>query len=594
LGYVRTFHTIKSLAIIWHASLLDRFVNADTSASPDRFDAEFDLVVLGAGASGMTAALVAAIEGARVLVLESTSRVGGTSARSSGTLWIPPAGDSAAAVYLDALVGEKADRSLREAFLTAGPAMIAYLQKHAGFAFRPYAAHPDYRQEFPGAASGQRPLESPEFDGRLLEGEFERVGWPIRELMLFGGMMVTRGEAARLLRVGRTVDGSLLGARLLLRYFADRLGYPRGTRLVLGNALVARLYKGLLDRQVPVWCEARTQRLVVDDEVRGAVVRRGEKEVRVRARRGVVLAGGGFPASTALREQYFPHPVARHTPAYEGCVGDTLRLGQEAGGVLAGASADDALWFPSSVATRTDGTTAVYPHIVLDRAKPGLVAVGRSGRRFTDEAASYHEFTRAMYRTSNVPAWLVCDRRFLWKYGLGMIRPMTLRVERYVASGYLIAADTLDALAGAVGVDSAGLTETIRRHNDFARTGIDADFGKGANSYDRANGDPRHKPNPCLGPIERPPFYAVRVEPTPLGTSLGLRTDANAQVCDAVGKPIAGLYAVGNDMQSIMGGEYPGAGAQLGPGMTFGYLAALHALRQRTVRPSATAHELAI
>jgi succinate dehydrogenase/fumarate reductase flavoprotein subunit len=200
-----------------------------------------------------------------------------------------------------------------------------------------------------------------------------------------------------------------------------------------------------------------------------------------------------------------------------------------------------------------------------------------------------------MYRTSNVPAWLVCDRRFLWKYGLGMIRPMTLRLAASVASGYLQAADAIETLAGAIGVAPDGLADTVHRHNAFARSGIDADFGKGSNAYDRGNGDPAHRPNPCLGPIARAPFYAVRVEPTPLGTSLGLRTDANAQVCDAAGKPLGSLYAVGNDMQSVMGGEYPGAGAQLGPGMTFGYLAALHAVGRRAVRPSSAApHEFAV
>ncbi len=553
----------------------------------ESFDAEYDLVVLGSGASGMTAALVAAVEGARVLVLESSARVGGTSARSSGTLWIPQPGDAAAATYLDALVGEKADRSLREAFLAAGPAMIAHLTKHAGFVFRRYSRQPDYRQDMPGAAGGMRPLEPPEFDGRALGDEFERIGSPLPELMLFGGMMVTRAEAATLLRAGRSLNGTLLGARLVTRYLADRLRYSRGTRLVLGNALVARLYRNLLDRQVPVWCEATTERLIVDGGVRGAVVRRGGKEFRVRARRGVVLAGGGFPASAALREKHFPHPTARHTAAYEGCVGDTLRLGEEIGGVLARSSEDNALWFPSSVATRADGTTAVYPHIVLDRAKPGLVAVGLSGLRFTDEAASYHEFTRAMVRTGNNPAWLVSDRRFLWKYGLGMIRPMTLRLGRHLASGYLHAADTIDALASAIGVRREGLRDTVSRHNEFARTGLDADFGKGSNAYDRAGGDPTHTPNPCLGPIERAPFFAVRVEPTPLGTSLGLSTTANAQVQDAAGRPIVGLYAVGNDMQSVMGGEYPGAGAQLGPGMTFGYLAALHATGSGALRARA-------
>src|SRR5215831_11633961 len=243
---------------------------------------------MGSGASGMTAALVATVEGASVLLVESTSRIGGTSARSSGTLWIPPVGDAAAAVYLNALVGQEADR----------------------------------------------PLEPPEFDGRLLGDEFARIGWPIPELTLFGRLMVTRGEAARLLRAGRSVDGTLLAARLLLRYIADRLRYPRGTRLVLGNALIARLYKALLDRQVPVWCEARTQRLIVGEGVHGAVIRRAGKDLRVGARRRRARRRGGFPASAALRGRHFRLPVARYTPAYEGCVGDTLRLGQEVGGAL--------------------------------------------------------------------------------------------------------------------------------------------------------------------------------------------------------------------------------------------------------------------
>jgi len=554
------------------------------NTSADSFDADYDLVVLGTGAAGMTAALVAATEGARVLVLESTAQVGGTSARSSGTLWIPPAGDATVAAYLDALVGDKAEPSLRAAFLAAGPAMIGYLERHAGFVFRPYAESPDYRQDLPGAASGMRALEPPEFDGRALGDAFATLGWPLPELMLFGGMMVTRGEAARLLKAGRSIDATLLGARLVLRYLADRLRYARGTRLVLGNALVARLYAALIERRVPVWCEAKTERLIIERTVRGALVQHGGKKISVRARCGVVLAGGGFPASAALREKYFRTPVAQHTAAYPGCVGETLRLGEEAGGVLGASGEDNALWFPSSIATRADGSTAVYPHIVLDRAKPGLIAVGRSGARFTDEAASYHEFTRAMYRTSNVPAWLVCDRRFVWKYGLGMIWPMTPRLAPYIASGYLHASDGIEDLARAIGVVPAGLADSVHRHNEFARAGVDADFGKGGNAYDRGNGDLAHAPNPCLGPIEAAPYCAVRVEPTPLGTSLGLRTDANAQVYNADGEPIAGLYAVGNDMQSIMGGEYPGAGAQLGPGMTFGYLAALHALRALRVR----------
>jgi succinate dehydrogenase/fumarate reductase flavoprotein subunit len=380
--------------------------------------------------------------------------------------------------------------------------------------------------------------------------------------MLFGGMMVRRVEAEQLLSMN-----VWLGARLVARFLADRMRYRRGTRLVLGNALVGRLFKNLLDRKVPIWLSTRTERLVPE-----VVVQKNGERLHVRARKGVILAGGGFPANAELRKRYLPKPEAQHTPAGEGCVGDTLRLGQEAGGVLGAPGEDNALWFPSSIATRRDGSTAVYPHILLDRAKPGLIAVGASGKRFTDEAVSYHEFTRAMYRTGNVPAWLVCDRKFIWKYGLGMIRPMTPSLRRYLDSGYLREAHTLR-------IDAETLSETVRRHNEFARSGIDLDFGKGGNAYDRANGDPAHRPNPCLGVMEGS-LYAIQVEPTPMGTSLGLRTNEHAQVCNAAGEAIPGLYAVGNDMQSVMGGEYPGPGTQLGPGMTFGYLAALHAVHK--------------
>ncbi|HEX7926200.1 MAG TPA: FAD-binding protein, partial [bacterium] len=229
------------------------------------------------------------------------------------------------------------------------------------------------------------------------------------------------------------------------------------------------------------------------------------------------------------------------------------------------------------------------PHIVLDRPKPGLVAVNAAGRRFVNEGASYHEFVRGMYRSHKtvptVPAWLLCDKRFLWKYGLGMVRPLTLWPGRYVRSGYLKRASTIDALAQASGVDAAGLSDPVRRHNGFARNGEDPDFGKGSNAYDRSNGDAEHRPNPCLGPIETPPYYAVAVWPTPLGTSIGLLTNADAQVLDKERRPIDGLYACGNDMHSPLAGEYPGPGAQLGPAMTFGYLAAKHAGKARVAEP---------
>jgi succinate dehydrogenase/fumarate reductase flavoprotein subunit len=558
-----------------------------------QWDEVYDLVVLGAGAAGLTAAMVSAIEGKRTLLIEKSDQIGGTSALSSGSAWIPnnayqrrsgTTGDAKAALeYLDALVGDRSDRKLREVFIAAGGDMLAYLERHIDLCWLMYDVQPDYNPELPGATIGGRALMPLPFDGRTLGKNFDRVRGPIPEFMLFGGMMITRGEVARLLRIGRNLDSFLLGAKLCGRFILDRMRYKRGTRLVLGNALVAHLFKDLLDRHATIWYNGKTTRLISQNErACGLVVQRDGSEVRVRAKLGIVLAGGGFPASPELRERYFPRPVAQYTSAYEGCTGDTLLLAQEIGASLGSPGEDNALWFPSSIATRKDASTAVYPHIVLDRAKPGLIAVNSAGQRFSDEASTYHTFVRAMYRSNrdvpSIPAWLICDRRFVWKYGIGMILPLTPFLKPFVKRGYLHVADSVEQLARKIGVDAGGLVETVRTHNEFARTGVDLDFGKGSNAYDRAYGDPEHLPNPCLGPINRPPYCAVAVLPTPLGTSLGLLTNAHAQVLESSGQPIKGLYACGNDMQNIFGGEYPGPGAQIGVGMAFGYLAAKHAI----------------
>jgi succinate dehydrogenase/fumarate reductase flavoprotein subunit len=567
--------------------------NDDLRSTPRQWHKDYDVVVLGAGAAGLTAAIVSAIEGKRTLLIEKSDQIGGTSALSSGSAWIPNnayqrrsgiTDDAEAALaYLDALVGDRSDRKLREAFIAVGPDMLAYLEQHIDLRWLMYDVQPDYDQELSGATIGGRALMPLAFDGRTLRKDFDRLRGPIPEFMLFGGMMITRGEAARLLRIGRNLDSFLLGAKLCGRYILDRMRYRRGTRLVLGNALVAHLFKNLRDRQARIWYNAKTTRLISQNgRACGLVVQRNGTEVRVRANHGIVLAGGGFPASPELRERYFPRPVAQYTSAYQGCTGDTLLLAQEIGAALGSLGEENALWFPSSIATRKDGSTAVYPHIILDRAKPGLIAVNAAGRRFSDEASSYHKFVRAMYRSNrdvpSIPAWLICDRRFVWKYGIGMISPLTPFLKPFVKCGYLHVADSVEELARKIGVDAEGLVETVRIHNEFARTGDDIDFGKGSNAYDRAYGDPEHLPNPCLGPINRPPYCAVAVLPTPLGTSLGLLTNVHAQVLESSGQPIEGLYACGNDMQNIFGGEYPGPGAQIGVGMAFGYIAAKHAI----------------
>ena len=260
----------------------------------------------------------------------------------------------------------------------------------------------------------------------------------------------------------------------MARYLRDRLRYERGTRLVLGNALVARLFKALLDRRVPVLTGARIHRLIkAGGRITGVEMMSEGKSVAVHAGRGVVLAGGGFPGNPSWRAKYLPEPVAEYTPASPGCDGSTIQLGLDAGAALGASEHDNALWFPSSVARRADGSIAVYPHIVLDRAKPGLIAVNKAGRRFVNEAVSYHEFVRAMYHAHQasdaIPAWLICDRAFIRRYGLGLIRPRTPSLRKYVASGYLREASTIAGLAQAIGMPAETLQSTVARFNGFAR-----------------------------------------------------------------------------------------------------------------------------
>lgn len=548
---------------------------------------EYDVIVVGAGAGGMTAACVAAREGLATLLLEKAPRVGGTTAVSGGMVWVPgnpkfppahrDADRASARIYLDQTLPQWQDRGLTDAYLARAGEAIEYLEARSAVSFRPVAFYPDYYPDLPGAASGVRVLEPQAFDARALGADFRLLAPPLPEFTLFGGMMVDRADVAHLRKASRSVRSALRVARLLGRHARDRLAFERGAHLVLGNALAARLLRSVLDAGVTLLTSVAGVALIEDAGRIAGVSLGGAK--RIRARRAVVLATGGFSHDPALRARFLPAQTGSASAACPTNTGDGLRLGLAAGGRMPDDHVNNAFWVPSSRLVRRDGRAAVYPHTVTDRGKPGVVAVDRRGRRFVNEAQSYHEFVQAMFRSNAIPAWLVCDRDAIWRYGLGAVRPFTRRLDAQVASGYLVRAASLGELARAAGIDPAGLQASVARFNDDAREGVDREFGKGSNAYHRYVGDPARQPNACLAPILAPPFYAVALYPGDLGTSAGLIANEHAQVLDAAGLPIAGLYACGNDMSSIMKGAYPGPGITLGPALVFGYLAARHAAR---------------
>jgi succinate dehydrogenase/fumarate reductase flavoprotein subunit len=555
-----------------------------------------DLLVIGAGGAGMAAALFGALDGLRVLLVERTGLLGGTTALSAGTIWVPAthlaasvgAGEDSAeraATFLRHAVGNHSSEAMRRAFLAHGPVAIARLDRETEVRLRARPLHPDYLQEVPEASLFGRALEPLPFDARGLGARLALIRPPIPEFTLFGGMMVDRDDIGHLLKATRSFPSLLHAARLLGRHAMDRLRHPRGARLVMGNALVGRLLAALDARGVPIRLGVQVLELLRDGaRVRGAVLAQDGARRRVLARRGVILATGGFNRHPAHRAALLPAPLAAYSPAAPGHTGEMLDLALALGARLGTTALDNAYWAPVSVRRRADGSEAVFPHFVLDRGKPGTVAVNAAGRRFVNEATSYHLFARAMYEAHaeapSIPAFLIADAEALRRYGLGMVRPGGRGLAPFLADGYLTAAPTLAELARRLGVDEAGLAATVARMNAFAVSGVDEEFGRGSTAYHRVNGDAsRGLPNPNLGPIATPPFYAIRLWPGDIGAATGLVVNGDAEVLDAAERPIGGLYAIGNDMQSVMGGVYPGPGITLGPAIAFAHAAARHAAR---------------
>jgi glycine/D-amino acid oxidase-like deaminating enzyme len=546
----------------------------------------YDVVVIGAGAAGMSAALFSSIRGASTLLVEKTGFVGGTSALSAGSLWIPNtrhasgAGDNAADVerYLQQVVGNHADATLRAAFLKAGPEAVETLERHSEVKLRAYARHPDYRTELEGATVAGRALEPLPFDGRLLGDAFRLVRPPLAEFTLLGGMMVDRTDIGHLLSATTSMQSMLYAAGLVARYARDRLSHDRGTRLVMGNALVGRLLYSLIGHGVDILTNTSLVKIVRDAEgrVTSSVLGSGDITRDIGIDGGLILAGGGFGRHATRRLTALGND-ATWSSAAPGSEGDVQDKALAIGARISERDASAAFWAPASIRRRRDGSQAVFPHFVLDRGKPGTLVVDSSGRRFVNEAISYHQFALEMLArgSSAIPAFLLADAAALRKYGLGMVRPGGWGTKAAIADGYLVAGDTIEQLAQRLNVDPGNLRGTVDKMNDYARTGRDLEFARGSTVYQNHSGDASAGgANPNLGPIATAPFYALRLYPSDIGTSAGLVTDDAARVLDTSDRPIAGLYACGNDMQSVMGGTYPGPGITLGPAITFAYIAA--------------------
>ncbi len=556
-------------------------------------DLTCDVLVIGSGAGGLSTAITAKVHGLDVIVIEKEPVFGGTTAFSGGVLWIPgnrqcsamAPGDSKEAVrsYLRHEAGNFYREESVEAFLEQGPKMLDFFERETVVKFIP-TLYPDYHPAIAGGVDVGRSVLAAPFDTTALGADLARLRPPLATIT-FMGMMFNSSNAdlKHFFNATRSFTSFAFVAKRLALHMKDLARHGRAVQVTSGNALAARLAKSTLDLGIPILTDTPARRLIVENgAVAGVVVGDGTGEREIRAERGVVLACGGFPHDLDRLAKAYPH-VARGgehvSPTPEGNTGDGIRLAETAGGQCELRFPNAAAWMPVSKVPRKGGKSGVFPHL-LDRYKPGVIAVNRKGKRFCNESDSYHDVGAAMIRTcdgeSETAAWLIADHATIRKYGLGAVKPAPIPLAGYIRNGYLLRGDTLRALAVEAGIDSMSLEETISRYNVGAEKGDDPAFGRGSTAFNRYLADPANTPNPCVAPIKKGPFYAVKLVMGDLGSFDGLDTDTLGRVLDNRAVPIKGLYAVGNDRASMMGGAYPGAGITLGPIMTFGYITGRH------------------
>ncbi|MDR8019938.1 FAD-dependent oxidoreductase [Nesterenkonia aerolata] len=553
---------------------------------------EFDVVVVGSGAGGLSAAVAAAHRGASVLVAEKAHSCGGATAWSGGWMWTPRHRFARAAgvvediekprTYLRHRLGEQFDEEQVTAFLEGAPEMVDFFEEETALQFVPGAGIADIHGGTPGAAEGHRQVAPKPVRLTSLGRDVARL---LRRQMYetsFLGMGIMAGEDLQaFLHSTRSPRAFLHCARRVSRHILDLAIHRRGQFLVNGTALIGRLLRSALDLGVEIRVNTAAVALVQErGRVTGIRLQGPEDTSVVTARQAVVLASGGFAHDADIRRETFhrsPEPGEHHPlPPAGSASGDGLRMATHAGAGLDQAVASAAAYCPVSLISLPGGRTGVFPHI-LDRGKPGVIAVLADGRRFVNEADGYHDYTLGMIEAvpegREVASWLIADAQYMKYYPLGMAKPAPVPSWPYLRSGYLRRGDTLTELADEIGVDAAGLEETVAEFNAGAERGVDEWFGRGSTLFNRNSGDLDNPwPNPTLAPLTKGPFYAVKVVPGSFGTFAGITSDAQSRVVGADETPVAGLYAVGADRSSIMGGHYPSGGINIGPAMTFGYL----------------------
>jgi 3-oxosteroid 1-dehydrogenase len=539
----------------------------------------YDVVVIGSGAAGMTAALTAAKQGLSCVVVEKAPTFGGSAARSGAGIWIPnnpvilaagvPDTPAKAAAYLSAVVGSDVPADRQQSFLSHGPAMISFVLANSPLRFRWMEGYSDYYPELPGGLPNGRSIEPDQLDGNILGTELAHLNPPY--LAVPSGMVVFSADYKWLDLAAVSAKGAAVATECLARGTqAALLGQKP---LTMGQSLAAGLRAGLQSAQVPVWLNTPLTDLYLEGgAVTGAVVTRAGTTGLVRARRGVVVGSGGFEHNAAMRAQYQRQPIGTDwTVGAKENTGDGIQAGQRAGAALA--LMDDAWWGPT-IPIPGD------PYFCLaERTLPGGLLVNQAGSRFVNEAAPYSDVVHTMYDRNtaapDIPAWLIVDQNYRNRYLFKDVLPTFTFPDDWYSSGAAYKAWTLDALASSIGVPAAALRSTVSRFNSLAASGKDTDFGRGDSTYDHYYTDPSILPNSCLAPLWLPPYYAFRIVPGDLGTKGGMRTDARARVLRADGSVIPGLYAAGNASAAVMGHSYAGAGSTIGPAMTFGYVAAL-------------------